>query len=135
MACVSLRTCPPLFSGATNRGPSEKRLLGSLGRLPEATLSNRSAGWPTPHTVAYTNKEKGNEGRSEAQETRWKVGARGREKKGDTGEETKYNVTIWRGALVEQRSQKKRAGITVNDVARNLLHVRLCTILSSMLAT
>ena len=50
---VSLHTCPPLFSGATTRGPSEKRLLVSLGRLPEAPLSNRSAGWPTPHRDAH----------------------------------------------------------------------------------
>lgn len=50
---VSLHTCPPLFSGVTTRGPSEKRLLVSLGRLPEAPLSNRSAGWPTPHKAAH----------------------------------------------------------------------------------
>lgn len=55
--CLSLHTCPPLFSGATTRGPSEKRLpLVSLGRLPEAPLSNRSAGWPTPHRASAHTK-------------------------------------------------------------------------------
>lgn len=53
--CVG-RTCPPLFSEATTRGPSEKRLLGCLGRLPDAPLSKRSAGWPSTrtHTHAHT---------------------------------------------------------------------------------
>lgn len=64
---VSLHTCPPLFSGATTRGPSEKRLLVSLGRLPEAPLSNRSAGWPAPHRAAHTNGETGQDGRSEGE--------------------------------------------------------------------
>lgn len=55
----SLHTCPPLFSGATTRGPSEKRLLVSLGRLPDAPLSKRSAGWPTPHRKHTQNGETG----------------------------------------------------------------------------
>lgn len=64
---VSRHTCPPLFSGATTRGPSEKRLLVSLGRLPEAPLSNRSAGWPTPHRAPHTKGETGQDGGSEGE--------------------------------------------------------------------
>lgn len=63
---LSLHTCPTLFSGAPTRGPSEKRLLGSLGTLPEAPLSNRSAGWPKPHRVTRTKTRE--EGRSEGEE-------------------------------------------------------------------
>lgn len=73
---VSLHTCPPLFSGATTGGPSEKRLLVSLGRLPEAPLSNRSAGWPTPQRASHTKMERQDK----------MVGARGEKKQGERKE-------------------------------------------------
>lgn len=66
---LSLHTCPPLFSGPPTRGPSEKRLLGSLGRLPEAPLSNKSAGWPTPHRD--TDKETRQRGQERRRRTGW----------------------------------------------------------------
>lgn len=77
---VSLHTCPPLFSGVTTRGPSEKRLLVSLGRLPEAPLSNRSAGWPTPQSGEHTQTERTGRDEEEEEERRRKT----RWEKGDT---------------------------------------------------
>lgn len=71
---VSLHTCPPLFSGATTRGPSEKRPLVSLGRLPEAPLSNRSAGWPTPHRAAHTKKWRRDKIVAAKEKTEWEKG-------------------------------------------------------------
>lgn len=78
LCSVSRHTCPPLFSGATTRGPSEKRLLVSLGRLPEAPLSNRSAGWPAAHRAAHAKMERQDR----------KAGAKEKEKQQGEREET-----------------------------------------------
>lgn len=104
---VSLHTCPPLFSGAITRGPSEKRLLVSLGRLPEGPLSNRSAGWPTPHRASHTKMERQDK----------MVGARGKKnrvrERRHYSEETRLersNVKVWKRRVSAANKRRNTRG-------------------------
>lgn len=94
---LSLHTCPPLFSEATTRGPSEKRPLGALDG-PEAPLSNRSAGWPTREANTWrTSRTKWQEWREK--HTKWLKGGTRHDCKTWYGKKWR----VWEGVLVTGR--------------------------------